>query len=1148
MIRLRRLDLSLFGQFTEKSYDFGPRPRGGSDFHIVHGPNEAGKTTTMEGFLRLLYGFPHIDPYAFRHERRMLRVAGVLDLGDHDLALTRSPQRTGNLVDAQGQVLPEQALAAHLGGLALDDYRNLLCLDDETIERGGEEIASAKGDIGRLLFSAAAGIGDLTGVLDGVRDRADALYKKRSSKTRMATLKHELAEVERRIRDEDVTASAYRGLRQARDRAVEAEARATADRAAHARATATARARRDALPKLAEIDACAALIAAHPGFPERLDVDAETLVEMQSDEQQAQSDLARLEAEIRQIEDALEDIPRDPEGLALGPRLGALDELRSRFATAEMDVPKRRQRVTDIRDDMRRAARDLGAAADAEPEALVIGTVQLATLEQAREGARQANADTEAERREIAALDTRIAQAEAALGQLAPTPGSGLDALLARFGADRLGMRHAAATQAVAEAQRQADAARDALVLKGQVFDVLPTCPLTPEEAQELSEALARADAEVRAADQEAAALDRQIAEAEAGIAALGATEGLVGDSAAKAGIDRRDALWRAHRAALTEATALPFEAAMQAVDVAAAARLAQARDLGQMRQLEQDAARLRAQRVCHAETRSGLRATRAEMAAQVADAVARTGIDHPVSAAALTRWLALLAKARDTAQRLDRVRAEHAETFAQAARLAEALAPHLDLADPDFGTLMDAARGLAEEERGRRAAIASAETLLRDLTGDRARRAGHLKTLEAQAATHQAAWQDAVAEAFGGRVAADVLTTSFGPLRELRELEAQRSGTARQIDAMVADQRAFAKAVTEIAGPLGLLGDAAPLEVFADLSARAETAREAEARHKALKDALTTATTARDDAARRLAELADAARRIAQVFPDAVPTDSLKALRLAVDQAQRVRDARVRLDDTQAALCTMLDADDLGAVRAMLDPVTATDLDADLLQLDADSARIEETYRDAIAARSAADRDLRAVTGDADIAALTERRATLELEMRAVALSYLELHLGHELAEEAIRRYRDAHRSGMMRATETAFAELTNDAYTRLRTMPEGDRETLVAQDPSGRTKRAQDMSKGTRFQLYLALRAAAYEQLAQQGTVLPFFCDDIFETFDEDRTRAACRLMARIGRTGQAIYLTHHAHVVEIAREVCGDDLRVHELGAES
>ena len=132
-----------------------------------------------------------------------------------------------------------------------------------------------------------------------------------------------------------------------------------------------------------------------------------------------------------------------------------------------------------------------------------------------------------------------------------------------------------------------------------------------------------------------------------------------------------------------------------------------------------------------------------------------------------------------------------------------------------------------------------------------------------------------------------------------------------------------------------------------------------------------------------------------------------------------------------------------------------------------------------------------------------------------------------------------------MMQATETAFSELTNGAYSKLQTQIDGSSETLLALDSNGMAKQAQDMSKGTRFQLYLALRAAAYEQLAGQGASLPFFCDDIFETFDEERTRSACRVMERVGRRGQAIYLTHHQHVVDIAREVCRDGVQIHCIG---
>ena len=43
----------------------------------------------------------------------------------------------------------------------------------------------------------------------------------------------------------------------------------------------------------------------------------------------------------------------------------------------------------------------------------------------------------------------------------------------------------------------------------------------------------------------------------------------------------------------------------------------------------------------------------------------------------------------------------------------------------------------------------------------------------------------------------------------------------------------------------------------------------------------------------------------------------------------------------------------------------------------------------------------------------------------------------------------------------------------------------------------------------------------------------DDIMETFDDTRARAALQLCAEIGANGQAILFTHHAHLVELARD---------------
>jgi uncharacterized protein YhaN len=147
--------------------------------------------------------------------------------------------------------------------------------------------------------------------------------------------------------------------------------------------------------------------------------------------------------------------------------------------------------------------------------------------------------------------------------------------------------------------------------------------------------------------------------------------------------------------------------------------------------------------------------------------------------------------------------------------------------------------------------------------------------------------------------------------------------------------------------------------------------------------------------------------------------------------------------------------------------------------------------------------------------------------------------------AEQALVTYSDDHKNKMLADTEVAFRTLTAGEYHDLKTQSDGQKEVLLAlRKRDGRSITAGEMSKGTRFQLYLALRLAGYRQYASGGTTLPFVTDDIMETFDNKRTAAALGLLREVASQGQALYFTHHEHVVDLAREVCGSDVTVHDL----
>jgi len=1142
-MRIERLSLDFFGLFTGKVLDFGKAEQA-SDFHLIYGSNEAGKTTMMEGYLRLLYGFPHREPYGFQHQRQNLRVSGLLDIGQETRLFTRLPSRSGNLRGEAETILPETAIASHLGGLSLEDYRSLLCLDDDTIEKGGEDIANARGDIGRLLFSAAAGVADLNAVLEQARAEASGIYKKRASSTLVADLKRELGDVESAIRDMDVSAHAWRKLKDALQAARDEEANARAARDELRAEQAQIAALRRALPNLGELDRLLDEVADFAEYPDRIDINPEELVKMMTERGQADAELRRLKDSLDKTETARAALVLDEERLALAERLDELDELRSRMQTAVLDLPRRERAHQEALVDMTGIARDLGALHDCDVTKLLTSQAEITTLENLRDKMREAAAARETGEREIAGLLKRITQAEEAHQALLEDPPAriGLMDLLTRSDADGLAPAVAMATQAIASADVALQEALDALTVNSSHFIELPDCPVDPSTAADLAEGHADLTDKIVRAEDRLEQLEEDIAGMAAKITGVAESAGVATDEEAQDARAQRDVLWQAHRDVLSAESADRFVPAMKRVDDIDAARLAHATELGELRKLGQDMAEAEARANKTREQRDRLAKQVNEIETQAEGFATEIGLPA-LSPSAFSDWVALHAKAKTERRRRDILTRQHRETLDRAEQLRRELVPLVALETPTFDAALSAARRLSEAERVYLDDVRAASDRTTDLNAELDRRQREQNELEDHAEQASETWRTKVQDLFGEILSPDKLAAALGLLRELREHDAKRQQAERQVSAMQDDQRRFSEAVETLGVRFGL-GDCDPLEMFRRLREIAEQAKADKSRHEELGAKLD------EDAKRRAeleAELEDIDRTVAElgaVFPKTVDTSTLNALRIAVSTAQDVITKRGEIAELERQILDDLSLRGIDDAHALIGKETASALEAKAKSLETDLNLAEEKLSTATVDRANAERDLSAVTGSAEIAEIVERRATLQMQIEEAILEYLQWDFGLRIAEDAIRRYRDKHRSEMMASTERAFAEITNGAYEKLLTQPDGSSEILLGVDTSGTPKQIGDMSKGTRFQLYLALRAAAYEQMVTQGVQLPFFYDDVFETFDKDRTRAACRLMERIGRSGQAIYLTHHRHVVEIAKEVCDAQPVIHEI----
>ncbi len=587
MMGLRRLDFTRFGHLTERSLDLGPTAPGGSDFHIIFGPNESGKTTLMEAWLRLIYGFPVREPYGFKHALNMLQIGGLVEINGASTELVRVKRTVNSLLDRHGAAIPETILHACLGGIAQEDYRKLFCLDDATIEAGGEEITNSKGDFGRLLFAAAAGIGNLTGVLDQVAAQAEAFYPKGASKTTFAGLKRDLDGVVSEIKALDVSPAAYHALRTALDvvKVGETGARLAKDQLERRKSQLLALIA--AHPIAADLHAAEEALAPISHYPMALDIAPESLVALMTARVMLEAARDQQAKMVAEAEASLAALVLRPDMKALRDEILALEDLSARMQGALIDLPIRVAEREAALNEMRAKLTELGFDPGTDPTRFVLPDHQLRGLERqlqewcAAEVVRN-TAITEARKATLAHQDSAavVKAAEAAV-----TIGPEVGDILIRFGAAQCVDNSRTAQMCIAQAKASfAQRLRD-LARGGVAFAELPAVTFSQRQAEVLATETLKVDQQILTARANCGTAAGKLAKAKAQLGVLTDSTDLVTDDLATLSRDERNSRWTRHRAALDAATADAFAEAMQRDDGTTALRQAQTREIADYHQ-----------------------------------------------------------------------------------------------------------------------------------------------------------------------------------------------------------------------------------------------------------------------------------------------------------------------------------------------------------------------------------------------------------------------------------------------------------------------------------------------------------------------------------------------------------------------------------
>ena len=1162
-MRLRRLGLSRYGMFTDHTIDFGERLGDSPDLHIVYGPNETGKSTALAGFLDLLFGIQLRSRYSFRHGYEAMRIESDLEISDQTHRLVRVRKTTASLLDEHGQSVADGVIANALGGMDRDAYKAMFSLDDDTLEGGGEEILRSEGDLGQLLFATSAGLIELSKTLKQLREGTENFHRGRARNTELYKLKVELSRLDKEKKERDTVASAFTRLITDRDRAKSAYDEAISARTELETERENAERRIQGLPWLGEIHRLRGEVMELESLPEAPQVWFEQVGSLIDQEPRLTTRLDGLKRQKQQLTEKCAALVVDNAILGLESRIAQLDRARARYLTAAADLPERRSRLSEYDGTIRTITRRLSEAPGIDPTSLVVPAEAVGSLNdliEQRSGLdeRLKTTAAEMEKAEAAVGTARraVEETDTEAGEDEDSTFDRLNAATKAVHADDYRVRMAMHMRHRNELKAGLATQIDQLHPWEGAAEVLAgvRVPET-EEMDAWGSALDHAAKDIDRLEREEARLLADRNKLSNLMDAKRAETGVIGDEEAARLRSLRDEAWQTHRETLDATSADTFEERMKADDDATAARIVNSTELANLRQASED---LR-EKTSELERNAGELALAQKQQRQVLDEVAAAaqimagtgaeGLSSAVTLPKLTTWIDRRAEVLKTLEELGSqdVEIERAreDENRQRERLAQAMTTARVAHDPalNIEDLVEVAQAAVESDKERRVASRAARQELERARAELERRQREAGQAGRADARWHADWTASLSRCWLGGAEPEPSTAAARRILEdvavLESTLENRAAMADRIEKMEQDQDAFTAAVRGLVEQLGDTFDAGQvIAINAGLGDRLSKAiHDRKARGNCLEEI---ASVAEDiaEVENSLVEL----RAVAGEMFKAFGVDSLREVDERLKKVARRTTVRGELSDRESKLVESMKTRSLEEAVSALENTDSDKLKREIAgiktRLGDASGRTNELYL----ALGRAEDAINAVGGDNAVARLEAQRRTALLEIEEGALVYLRTQLGIEAAERALSAYRDEHRSSMMKRASEAFRTISRGAYSRLDTQLTDKGEVLLGIGAGG-AKVASEMSKGARFQLYLALRVAGYFEFVGQHGPVPFVADDILETFDDFRAEEAFRLFTEMAGVGQVIYLSHHRHLCEIARTVC-PNVTIHEL----
>jgi chromosome segregation protein len=1149
-MRLDMLKLIKYGKFENEVLSFPSAP---FDFHVIVGPNEAGKSTLRTAISDLLFGMKLNTPLGFHHGITELRIGGKIEGGPGSLEFHRARGRS-TLRTPTDDKLPDDALVTYLLGATREFFEQMFGLDHTRLIQGGESILDASDKIGQVLFESAVGIGSLGPVRENLDQKAAEIWSPRSKSCLFGLAESALNQSTADMKAALVRTKEWHQLKVGFDELCgEIDNIRSSLQVLEQKRTKLERVRRLApfLNGLSEKESNLVSLGIVVDLPDdavdRLHVTQRKIATSKGILEERLADLSGRNSELALL-------TLDEDTLGLVAEIENLSSLRGSCINHPRDLPLRQAELKGYLREVADAASQLGwpeeerALREALPTTLSIKS--LVSLLRSHSGIVLAlqNAKDALEERQREFKDFQE-QLSSLSKESVP------DNLRHTLSEARTFKNYAGAVQTlendIESTGRSAEAALDALGRWRLPIDQLRKLDLpSSERIHSLQKEASEVNAAITAANQAVRSAKAEVERWTLQTKHFSQDNRVVTQAEVQMARVQRDTTWsdiKGGSLGLADGSQV-LDNAIRLSDELVDTKLSTTEEAAQLQSYRQN-----------------LETANSNLALRESECQERVQTLAQFQAT----WIAISELAGVPGMVLEDVqswmRKRDAAILAQGA---------LELKQGELVRL----RGRAEEGRaalfknlqgvgqGREADSLSAlielaerfvqsidiigaqrESLMKQT--DQAQRAlqtaqARYKVAKTELDDWTSLWTNALRSSKLEGVCPDLAAAeaAIGLVERIETNLKSSLGPAGRITGMQSDLKTLTDQASRLASQLEpdllKLGDS--FEISRRLVERLSIARENQRNFNRLVGEIR----AIEKKVKEIRE--DIAVAEAQVKP-LLERASVLTLEECIPLAEKANKNRVlKAEVDKARLDLIHDGEGMTfeAISAEVGEFDLSQVPILLEQTKTSIAELTEKHAGLLQRQATEGKEFGAINGQATAAIAEARRHEALAALGDAAEQYVELTTAQRLLKWAIERYRDQKQGPMLRRAGEIFAGLTLGEFTKLVVESEKSPPELFAKRVGGHQIEVAGLSEGTRDQLFLALRIAALELQISSKLALPFIADDLFVNFDDERAKAGFEALKALSGKTQVLFLTHHDHLLPIIRGVFGADVNVLEL----